>query len=444
MTASASRTKPTNNATVSFDHEWTPYQAETLQSLWSGDFDLTVLRTGYGGGKTVLGGRWIHRTALRFGGEYLVLAPDFQRGGPATYRGFFEELPGEDTVPNDAAGNPENSPIVAGYNINKRRLTYINGAIARLGSADEWNRYAGTEFNGIWADEVAHYGTTNLYDLHEMLISRQRTEAGPNVSLWTSTGSGYGQFYDITERQVNENDDPLPWADKMDVIVGSVLDNAFHPELGKMRAQFEGTEREAQALHGGFSAAQGLVYSDFSREDHIVTEARANELVASDERIYGYDAGWNDPRVVVEIAKTDYGQWLVIDSFHQSESQPEDVINPETGEGWLANKPKGPMFCEHEPGHIDKFRAAGWPAIEANKDLDEGIPHVRGRLKIDTEGKPGLLVSDLCTELIQEFMSYQEEHVGKKVAEDHELDAIRYALYTHSLPEEQDSTADVW
>jgi hypothetical protein len=34
--------------------------------------------------------------------------------------------------------------------------------------------------------------------------------------------------------------------------------------------------------------------------------------------------------------------------------------------------------------------------------------------------------------LIQEFLSYQEEHVGKSGAPDHALDASRYALFTHA------------
>lgn len=427
------------------DHQWTSYQADTLRELASGESDLVVLRTGYGGGKSVLGARWIHRTALSLphdeGGEFLVLAPDYQKGGPATYRVFFDELPGEHTVPNDAQGDPENSPIVAGYNANEKRLTYVNGVVTRLGSADRWNRYAGSEFNGIWADEPAHYDTTDLYDLHEMLVSRQRTQAGPNVTLWTSTGNGYNQYYDITERQVTADGEPLPWADRMTVIVGSALDNPFLAEKDKMLAQFEGTSREAQALHGGFAAAEGLVYNRFSRELHVVPEADVADLLDKHaDPIYGYDHGWNDPRVVIQYRRTNYGQWVATDLFHRSESVIEDVIDPDTGHGWLADKQKGTIYCEHEPEHIEKFRRAGWSAEKANKNLDEGIPHVRGLLDTDDSGRPGLLVSDRCVELVQEFLSYQEEHVGTSKAQDHCCDASRYALFTHMNTPEQSVT----
>jgi len=41
-------------------------------------------------------------------------------------------------------------------------------------------------------------------------------------------------------------------------------------------------------------------------------------------------------------------------------------------------------------------------------------------------------VTDRCSDLIQEFLSYKEEHVGKAAATDHALDALRYALFTHT------------
>jgi len=184
---------PTRSDGYTVPFEWADYQRACVDDLESGDYDVVVLRIGYGGGKSYAGAQWIHEGSLQLsGGESLVLAPDYQKGGPATYRVFFETLPGPNTVPNDAAGDPENSPIVAGYNQNEKRVTYVSGHVVRLGSADKWNRYAGSEFHRIWMDEPAHYDNTNLYDLHEMLVSRQRTHAGPNTTFMTSTGAGFG------------------------------------------------------------------------------------------------------------------------------------------------------------------------------------------------------------------------------------------------------------
>jgi len=430
-----------SSATTSVDFKWADYQADVRGQLEAGDVDLVVLRTGYGGGKSITGGQWIHRGALtdRAGeGQSLVMAQDYAKGKSTTYSVFFETLPGDDTNPFDD-GDAENSPIVSTWHSNDKRLTYITGHTTYLGGADKWSRFAGAEFCRIWCDEVGHYPpTTDLYRLHEMLVTRQRTEVGPNTTLWTSTGNGFNQFYDITERQVNHDDEPLRWADRMAVITASTEDNPFLPDDGleKIKAQFKGTEREAQGLHGGFAAAEGLVYDQFSRQTHVVDTDDVEDHVADEaDPIYGYDAGWDHPRVFVELYPTHYDQWLATDCYYETATEFEALCDPSDGTGWLydQDKPRSYAYCEHEPEHIQKLRRAGFAAVKAEKSLDEGIPHVRGLLKTDDSGRPGLLVAEDCVELIQEFQSYKEEHVGSSGdVPDHVLDALRYALFTHT------------
>jgi hypothetical protein len=420
------------------DFDWADYQADTRDALEAADHDLVVLRTGYGGGKSITGGQWIHRGALvdRAGdGKSLVMAQDYAKGKSTTYSVLFETLPGDNTNPFDD-GDPENSPIVSSWHQNDKRLTYITGHTTFLGGADKWSRFAGAEFCRIWCDEVAHYETTDLYRLHEMLTTRQRTDIGPNTTLWTSTGNGFNQFYDITERQVNKEDDKLRWRDRMTVIEASTEDNPFLPDDGleKIKAQFEGTEREEQGLHGGFAAAEGLVYSQFSRQTHVVDSDAVDELVADSAKpIYGYDAGWDHPRVLIQAYPTHHDQWLVTNCYYKSEREFEHLCDPDDAEGYVYEHdlPRGNLYAEHEPEHIQKFRRAGFDAVKAEKSLDEGIPHVRGRLKTDDKSRPGLLVSENCMDLIQEFQSYKEEHVGSSGdVPDHCLDALRYALFT--------------
>lgn len=403
-------------------------QLDVFDAIESGDYDLVVFRVGYAGGKTITGSDWIHSVAASIPkSDNLVMAPDYAKGGPSTFKTFLERLPGENTVP-DEGGDPENSPLVSDYHRVDKRVTYVNGSVARLGSADKWNRYAGSEFDAIWCDEPAHYDNTDLYDLVEMLTSRQRTHAGPNVMLWTSTGSGFNQYYDITERQVGPEDDPLPWADHMKVIVGDSRDNPFLPAdaLEKLERQFGGTDREAQALSGGFAAPTGLVYPDFSRERHVRPEAEAWDLVEDGWRVYGYDHGWSDPRVVVECGRTPYGQLVVLDEFYKEEVEYQKAIE------WLQDgeKPRGTVYAEHEPEHQQAFTSAGYRCEPAVRDLDEGIPAVRERLdwREDPEDRPGLLVSDRCTNLIREFLDYQEDEVGGAGAVDHALDSLRYLV----------------
>lgn len=411
-----------DHGTVDLDWGFWDAQLEALDALASGEYDVVVFRGGYGSGKSVLGARWSIEQALAVPkSDNLILAQDSAKGAPTTYKVFFEQLPGEDTVP-DEGGDPENSPLVADYHRVDRRLTWVNSAITRLGSADKWNRYAGAEFNTAWMDEVAHYENTDIYKLNEMLISRQRTEDGPNVTLWTSTGNGYNQFYDFVERQVDTDGNDL--TTRIYNVVANSLDNPFLSEKEKMERQFAGTSREGEALGGGFAAAEGLVYDRFSREHHVVDAADVPGLLRSDWRMYGYDHGWKDPRVLLEIGKTAHDQYLVSDLFYETETTVEDAIS------WLTHNDKyqGTIYAEHEPDHIAKFERAGYPTTAANKDLDEGIPVVREHLELDRENQPGLLVSDRCAPLVQEFFSYQEDHVGTSKADDHCLDSLRYAI----------------
>ena len=420
-----------STARATVEYQWTDYQAHVRDLLEASDNDVVVLRIGYGGGKSRCGAQWIHRGAMADGdgvGESLVMAQDYEKGKSTTYSVFFKTLPGEDTNP-FKDGDPENSPIVSGYNQNDKRLVYITGHVAWLGGADKWSRFAGGEFARIWCDEVAHYPPkTDLYDLHRMLTTRQRTDVGPNTTLWTSTGNGYNQYYDITERQVQPDGDgdeePLPWADRLEVVVASTEHNTLLPEDGleKIKRQFKGTAREEQGLHGGFAAAEGLVYDQFSRPLHVVERDAVD--IRDDWRMYGYDYGWKDPRVLIEYGKTHADQYVAWDAYHVSGKPVEDCI------GWLTenDKPAGPIYCDHDPEHIDKFRQAGYGAEAATKDLDEGIQEVQAVLDTDAEGRPGLLIVDELTELIQEFQSYKEEDVGTARAEDHCLDVTRYAI----------------
>lgn len=430
---------------TTIDWQWADYQADVRDQLESGDVDLVVLRTGYGGGKSITGGQWIHRGAItdRAGdGQSLVMAQDYAKGKSTTYSVFFKTLPGDDTNP-FGDGDPENSPIVRTWHSNDKRLTYVTGHTTYLGGADKWSRFAGAEFCRIWCDEVGHYPpTTDLYKLHEMLVTRQRTEVGPNTTLWTSTGNGYNTFYDITERQVNRDEEPLRWADRMHVVTASTEDNPFIPDDGleKIKAQFDGTAREEQGLHGGFAAAEGLVYNSFTRRDHVIPSKEADDLVATDWRMYAYDAGWKDPRVLLEIGRSPQGQYIVRDCLYASECHVGDPNDIRSGTAlhWLDGRPDGVIYAEHVPADIDTFRRAGWHAKEAEKDIDGGIDAVRERLEMSDGGEPGLLIADRCTPLIQEFLSYQEEHVGKDGADDHALDALRYGVFTNSVRQERD------
>jgi hypothetical protein len=328
----------------------------------------------------VFGARWLLTQALEYpGSKFLAMGQDFKKARDTTFTKLFAQLPGERTTLTTSGFNgPEHSPVVADYNRQQHRVTLVNDSVIVLGSADKYSRHAGAEFGGAWLDESQHYGD-DLHELTGMITTRFRGVAGPKTQVWTLTGAGYNAAWEILEKRQDADGEPVGL--DIDVVTASVLDNPYLPEGAKarFRRKYEGTDQEAQALHGGFAAASGLVYSNFSRETHVVDHADAVDRVDATDgwRIYGYDAGWNDPRVLLEIGKTPYDQLVVLDEFHESNSHVEDVIT------WLEanDKPKGPIFAEHVPAEIEKFKQADWPATQAEKDINAGISEVQRRLR---------------------------------------------------------------
>ena len=460
-------------------------QRDCLDHLGGDDQDIVAFLGGYRSGKSVTGARWVLSKALEYpGSRWLAMGQDYTKATDTTYRVLFENLPGERThIVTSSFSGPEQSPLVVDYNRKEHRLTLFNDSVIVLGSADKWSRYAGDEYAGIWLDEPSHYGD-ELHDLMEMMGTRLTAPRGPKVMFWTLTGNGYNAAWRVLEKR--EDGDGNPIGSRIALERASVLENPYIADEDKerLKRQFEGGGREEQALHGGFDVAQGLVYSNFSRDAHVIPTDEGLDAVEGDWRIYGYDAGWNDPRVLLEIGKTPYDQLVVLDEFHRSAAHVEDAIQ------WVeqTDKPDGTIFAEHEPSEIEKFRRAGFRVEKAEKSLDAGIAEVRRRLEADgnmtvkkggtvsgvvdlsdnspemresgpegeeneskeeiedagsaDEKRPrvGLLVTERCENLIREFLGYKEEQVGTAGATDHCLDGLRYAVMGGASQESQSIT----
>jgi len=396
-------------------------QRECLDAIAGGENDLIAALAGYGSGKTVFGARWLIKQALEHpGSRFLCVGQSFAEARDTTFTKFFEQLPGERTALRTSGYNgPESSPIVRDYNRQERRLTLTNDAVIVLGSADKYSRFAGLEVGGVWADEPSHYGD-ELHDITDMLTTRLRGVDGPKAQLWTLTGEGYNAAWEILEQRQDADGDPIGL--DIEVVTASVLDNPYLAGADKERfkRKYAGTAKADQALHGGFAAASGLVYSAFSREDHVIDADEALDRVDDGWRVYGYDAGWRDPRVLVEFGRTDYGQLVALDEFYRTETKVDRAI------AWLEDKPSGRIYAEHAPADIQRLKDAGHRVEKAQKDLEDGINQVRERLATDEDGRPGLLISEDCENLIRELLAYKEEHVGKTGAEDHACDVTRY------------------
>lgn len=66
-----------------------------------------------------------------------------------------------------------------------------------------------------------------------------------------------------------------------------------------------------------------------------------------------------------------------------------------------------------------------------DRDRDQDGPKVVDLSDAETTAAVGLLISDNCENLIQEFLRYKEEDIGGSNARDHCLDALRYIIHTN-------------
>lgn len=413
-------------------------QWDALDALETDETDLVGFVAGYRSGKSILGARWLLTQALEHPGtRHLVMGQDFQKSHGGVYRVLFEQLPPTDArteLVTSGFNGPEQSPIVEDYNRTRHTIALRNGSVIILGAGDRWSRHAGDEYASIWADEVAHY-EENVHDILEMLGSRLTSDSGPNTQLWTTTGAGYNDVHDILAKQVDEDEEPLGL--NIELVRASVLDNPYLDVAtrDRLERQYAGTGREDQALHGGFSAATGLVYKNFSRQTHVIPHAEAVELVDdSRQRVYAYDAGWRDPRVVIEAGPSTRGQYVILDEFYEREAPLEDAIS------WIRRRdktnprrPRGVVWSEHEPADVERMKREGIDARNAEKSLDSGISIVRSRFDTDENGRPGILISENCENLIHELQSYQRSEVGTSAAEDHAADCLRYLITSEEL-----------
>lgn len=407
-------------------YEFWSAQREALDLLQEGRHDIVAFLAGYRSGKSVTGARWIISNALRHAGtRYLAMGQDFEKAKSTTYRVFFENLPGERThMLTSSFNGPENSPIVADYNRNDKRLTFTNDSVVQLGSADKWSRYAGDEYSAIWLDEPSHYGS-ELFDLREVLSTRLSADRGPGCQFWSLTGNGYNSAWKILEQREDASGDPI--GDRIEIVRASVLDNPFvgDEKKAKFRRSFEGTGREEQALHGGYASQQGLVYGVKRGTQIVGREAFGDRLPPLDDeyRVFGYDAGWKDPRVVLEIGRTIGDRDLVVlDEFYRSKTHVDDAID------WILEKPEGTVLAEHEPEDIEDMEDEGIVAIPANKSLEPGISEVSERFNPPEHVEPSLYVTDDCENTVRELFSYKEEDIGGSNVQDHACDSLRYAV----------------
>ena len=161
-------------------------------------------------------------------------------------------------------------------------------------------------------------------------------------------------------------------------------------------------------------------------ETTIYTHWQLTEgLENCDELIYGLDFGFNNPTALVEIGIRDqnvYAQELLYES-HLTNSQLIDKFYD------LGVSKQIKIYADSaEPQRIEELRLAGYWVEPADKDVEKGIDTMKARKFYITKDSVNIL---------KEVKSYRWKVKDEKIidepvkANDHTMDAIRYAVHTH-------------
>jgi phage terminase large subunit-like protein len=136
---------------------------------------------GRGAGKTRAGGEWI-RAKVKAGYQRLALiAPTSADARDVMVEGTSGILSVSWQHDKDRTGKLMGLPS---YEPSKRRLTWGNGAMATLFSAEEPERLRGPQHDAIWADELAAW--KNAQDTWDMAMFGLRLGTNPQVMVSTT------------------------------------------------------------------------------------------------------------------------------------------------------------------------------------------------------------------------------------------------------------------
>lgn len=353
--------------------------------------------SGVGAGKTVGG---IYRALLNVqywnpGETGMIVAPTV----PALRNAVVQEL------------HKWNVLNLCEYKASEKALEFPNGSRILLESADnnrKIERLRGPSISWFWMDEAAIISDRAW----KILIGRLREGQYRNAAI-TTTPKGFNWVYDRFA------DD-----DSVNLIRGiSTSENPHLPDDYKdeIVEEYEGRFYE-QEVRGEFVKFEGLVYEWFDRDTHR-TPDRPDGF---DEVLYGVDWGFNNPGVTLVIQR-EGDQPTIVDEWYERRCTDDD--HAEATLELIQEYGEGPIYCDpSEPSNIETFKRKGLPAKAAENDVTPGIQHV-------TSLQDELRVHTDCQATINEFGQYQYKDDGQSdnpVKEnDHAMDALRYALFTH-------------
>ena len=314
-------------------------------------------------------------------------------------------------------GDPNESRL----EMNIRNINGTTSLIVLYGweALQERGKGVGVKNNFAVLDEVSKYSNFE-YGWQEILRPTLMDVQGG--ALFISTTNGFNHFYDLCNKELEDND--------YKTFHFTSYDNPHMKveEIEKMKTEMT-DDRAAQEIYAEFRKKEGLVYKEFNRALHIVDYQP--ELTI--EKLGGVDFGYTHPTAVPTI-KYDYegNYWITDEWFHAGKTE-DEVCE------YVAMQRFNKIYPDPENAaaiaSLKKRTTNVREVLKGRGSVVSGINMVRELLK---QGR--IKVHKSCINTIQAFEMYSyAETKGDKTPDEmpaHEysdmLDAIRYVIMSHS------------
>jgi len=331
-------------------------------------------------------------------------------------------------------------PRYYSWSIGKRELRIFNRLIHVVGAADESSESVirGSTFAGAFMDEI----TVIPQVFYDMLLTRLSVDNSKFFGT-TNPDSPYHWF----KESIDQSSDTKVFDFRLD-------DN---PDLSDEVKEFYNNQFTGlwyrRFIEGQWCLAEGTVFDFFEHKYHVV-----NTYPSSSYTIVGVDYGTVNPCafVMISVNPNKYPNWVVIKEYYwdsqKKHFQKTDIDYAKDLKAFCEGHPVKAIYVDPSAASFKaecrKQNLSGF--VDGDNDIDNGVRFVskmlmKGRFKIYRE----------CENLIKEFQSYTWDQKAKERGfdrpakkNDHALDGLRYALYTHFKgegdPESHQRCVDAW
>jgi len=335
--------------------------------------------------------------------------------------------------------------IIANYNGTMRMLFFSNGSTVKFGhlqSAAAITEYQGQEYDWIFMDEATHF---TEYEFRTMGATLRGVNDIPKHFYLTCNPGGVGhqwvkRLFVTREYEDNENGKDYSF------IPATVEDNT---ELLKASPEYiqmlDTLPEDIRAAHryGDWDAMAGQYFSEFRREVHVVKpftlplewpRYRAFDYgldmfacywfaIDFDDRVWVYRE-YRESGLIVSQAAEAMRRLTPLSEHIQFTVAPPDM--------WSTQKDTGRTMAEI-------FTENGVGLVRASSQRIQGWMVLKEFLKIRTDGRPGMLITEDCPGLIRDLpaLQHDEKNPSDCAKEPHEIthspDAIRYGLIYRTM-----------